>query len=106
MQQDLVTCWYGICYTTTGPRKCTPWTAPGRAICESSGETQSCRTPSDSAHETIVPFSVPGEAAANGVREGGGGRPVVAHQVEEELRPQGDRLLRESLPRPAHQRRR
>src|SRR2546425_2624869 len=58
------------------------------------------------AQGTLIPVRVPGESAADGVREGGGGRPVAAPHVQEELRPEREGLLRETPACPVHQRRR
>src|SRR3989454_9424243 len=55
---------------------------------------------------TVIPVSVPRKPAPDGVGEGCGGLPVAAPQVQEELRPESERLLREPPTRPEHQRRR
>src|SRR2546427_12855888 len=53
---------------------------------------------------TVIPVSVPRKPAPDAVGEGGGGLPVASPQVQEELRPEREGLLREPPKRPEHQR--
>src|SRR2546425_10096385 len=55
---------------------------------------------------TVIPVSVPRNPAPDAVGEGRGGLPVASPQVQEELRPESEGLLREPPTRPEHQRRR